>query len=446
MQREIKDELQRALEQLGYTQLRQIQEDVFDAFGTGHDLYVQALTGSGKTLAYLLPVLNSIDSLEQKTKAVIIAPTRELAQQIHRTCTELSSYMIIHTACMIGGTDPGQQLAALKQSPEIIIGTAGRLLDLMNRGLIRTDFLQYIILDEADQLLSLGQKEEITSLLGLLPPVQTAFFSATMNESLHAFLKPDVIDIKASEIRINPDIRQYYSVSKTPEKDLLQILHSLPVHSAIIFFQYRSQCNKITGVLQDNRILCASLTGEMNQKKRTSVLNLFRKGDIRILCTTDVSARGLDIPDVSHVIHYGLPFDRDSLIHRAGRSMHEGGEGISILLLSEEEAESELGILMKNQSHELQIGPGLDSDLSIPIEKEIHSVSDVRTYYLRAGRQDGLRVKDIVGALCSVVPFEKIGTVDVKPDHSVIQIMSSENISGTIKIKGSNRRLEVLKK
>ena len=441
---QLKESLCQALVSAGFKELRPVQEQTFEAFQSGKDLYVQAKTGSGKTAAYLLPVLNEIEPFEKKLRAVIITPTRELALQVTKVSRQFTSGQVIRTACLIGGYEREDQEAVLKQSPEIIIATAGRFLELMKENLVRTEDLRTIILDEADQLLDLGQKDEVTEILSLLPKVRTALFSATLDETLESLLEENHLVLVFDEAGVNPVIRQHHIITEDPGASLSVILHRLPAETALVFFGFRSDCEKAYERLKAEGILAGNLTGAMNQKKRTAVINAVREGKIRVLCATDVAARGLDLPGISHVIHIGIPFAENDYIHRAGRSGHGAGTGVSILVLTKEEAESETGktILLNSSPFILSEEPA--ADLSVPLEREKKDPS-FREYYIRAGKQDGIRMKDIIGALCTIVPFEDIGTVTILKDHSTAQIRSCNNLPGRLKIKGTIRRIEPLK-
>ncbi len=429
----------------GFSVLRPVQEQAFDAFQTGKDLYVQARTGSGKTAAYLLPVLNDIRDFEKETKALVIAPTRELAFQITRTARQLAAGRVIRTACLTGGNDRSDQEAMLRQSPQLIIATAGRLLELLEQGLIRTDSLASVILDEADQLLDLGQKDEVAAILSFLPPVRTALLSATMNETLAAFLKEGYLTLVIDAAGVNPDIRQYYCIREDAFSSLPALLASLPVETALVFFNFRSDCEKAAEQLRKQGILAGVLTGQLSQKKRTAVLKEVREGKIRVLCTSDVASRGLDLPGISHVLHIGIPFAETDYIHRSGRSMHSGGSGVSLIVLSPEEAESEAGRELARSASPLEPGGPVQTDLTVPLTKKQQETPLFTRYYIRAGRQDGIRIKDIIGALCTIVPFAEIGTVTVLTDHTVAEVRACNNLPDKLKIKGTIRRIETLK-
>ena len=441
---EIKETLRKGMESTGYHELRKMQKDVFDAFQTGKDLYIQSETGSGKTAAYLLPILNDTLPLEGKTIAVILTPTRELALQVHQLLLSLASYMRIRTVCLTGGKDSREQISLLNQNPSVIVGTAGRFLDLLRQGHIKTGHFKYIILDEADQLLVTGQTEQLTEILQLLPKLQTAMFSATMNPLLLSYLDKNCTILEYQNVGVSSSVKQFYLVSENKEQTLLEILQSLTVESAIVFFQYRSECEKAAQFLQENNILTGYLTGKLEQRKRTAIIRKFRNGEIRVLCASDVASRGLDVHGVTNIIHFGLPYDDISYIHRAGRSMHEGGKGNSILLLSKEEMEQE-------NAHPLLIGASPlilqkehNNDLSTPITKKTAGTIG-NMWYIRCGKKDKIRTKDIVGALCEIVPFDEIGAVTIYPDHTTVNLFSDSQLPLTVKIKGIKRRIERLR-
>ncbi len=436
----IREELKAGMERLGCLELRPFQEETAALFETGRDLYIQAKTGSGKTAAYLVPLLNKIPPLEKKTRVLIIVPTRELASQTDAVISVLAANMRVRSVCLKGGSGSEEQAALLAQRPGIITATAGRLLDLLKRGAVHTEDLTHIVLDEADLLLEYGQKDELAEIMSYLPSVQTALFSATLREELLAYLKPDPVIRCFDEAAVSPDVRVFYVTAEDPRRELPKLLTSLAVQSAIVFFRYRSDCETCAKQLVREGILAEALTGRLDQKKRAAVLRRFRRGETRVLCASDVAARGLDIKGVTHIIQYGLPYDETTYIHRAGRSMHEGGEGISILLLSEEEAASEEAAQYLAGARPLLFSEAA-GDLSVPLEKEKEDTG-IRTYYIRAGKKQGLRPGDIAGALSQIVPFEEIGTITVFTDHALVQILSETVLPSSCKIKGSVRKIE----
>ena len=439
----IRPELQETMNHLGYGSLTPVQKESIPLFLEGHDLYVQAGTGAGKTAAFLLPILNQLTPLERKTRALIIAPTRELAFQIKTLSDSFSSYLKIRTACMIGGKKYEHQVNMLRHHPEIITGTAGRLLDLIRQGLIGMDDLKWVVLDEADMLLSLGQRQEVSAIIESLPAgIQTVMYSATMDESLTSLFPGEYRSVVINETEVNPHIKQYYIRTDNIYEDLALNLRGLPF-GCIVFFNRQSDCAKAVKILHFNSITAEEYHAGLKQSKREQIIQSFSDRELGIVCATDAAARGLDLPNVGLVVHCGLPFDRETYIHRCGRAAHQGGTAYSILLLNEEEAQSEKGQLLISGCEKLASLSEMDLDPDLPVFQPESALPDFHMYSISAGKRDHIRKADIVGALCELIPFEEIGTIFIDDNYTDVQILSEKTLPAQIKIKGKIRKIRM---
>ena len=251
MDMKLKKELMQVLEDLHWLPLKPVQEKTVPLFLEGRNLLVQAATGSGKTGAYLLPVLEKIRPFEDAGYALIIVPTRELALQIRETADLLSSYLPVHSALLIGGIDPSKQNAELKQKPQIIIGTPGRIVYMLEQNLLSLSSLQVLIADEADMILSTGQADEFRTVLAHIDhPVQTVCFSATLTDEVSSFLKDDCETVILDETGLSGQVSSYHLVCEDRYASLLDILEQQPVVSAIIFVRHRSDAAVLAGRLK----------------------------------------------------------------------------------------------------------------------------------------------------------------------------------------------------
>lgn len=438
----LRHELKETMNASGYDDLTRVQKESIPLFMEGHDLYVQAETGAGKTAAFLLPILNQLTPLERKTRALIIAPTRELAVQIKTLSDRFSSYLKIHTACMIGGKQYSHQLNMLKQHPEIITGTAGRLLDLIRQGLIDLSDLKWVVLDEADMLLSLGQRQEVSAILEALPAgIQTVMYSATMDESLTSLFPGEYRSVVIDETEVNPHVRQYYIRTDNAYEDLAQILGELPF-GCIVFFNRQSDCIKAVKALHTHDIPAEAYHAGLKQSKREQIIHSFSNRELNVICATDAAARGLDLPDIGLVVHCGLPFDRETYIHRCGRAAHQGGTAYSVLLLNEEAA-SEKGQFLISGCEQLASLNEADLNPDLPVFQPELPVPLVNMYSISAGKRDHVRKADIVGALCELIPFEEIGTIFIDDSYTDVQILSDQELPEQIKIKGKIRKIRL---
>lgn len=439
----IRPELQETMDFLEYKNLTPVQKESIPLFMEGHDLYVQAGTGAGKTAAFLLPILNQITPLERKTRALIIAPTRELAVQIKTLSDRFSARLKIHTACMIGGKKYNHQLNMLKQHPEIITGTAGRLLDLIRQGLIDLHDLRWVVLDEADMLLSLGQRQEVSAILEALPSgIQTVMYSATMDESLTSLFPGEYRSVVINETEVNPHIKQYYIRTDEIYEDLAHILGELPF-GCIVFFKRQSDCIKAVKALRAKDRHAEAYHAGLKQSRREQIIQSFSHSELSIICATDAAARGLDLPDVGLVVHCGLPFDMETYIHRCGRAAHQGGTAYSVLLLNDEELQSETGQALISGCEQAASLSEMDLKPDLPVFRPEIPLPFVNMYSISAGKRDHIRKADIVGALCELIPFEDIGTIFIDDRYTDVQLLSDKTLPEKIKIKGKIRKIKL---
>lgn len=444
----LKTELQRSLERSGYKTPNAVQSRVIPLLLEGHNLFVQSKTGSGKTLAYLLPMIQNIDTDSRDIQALILAPTRELALQADADARALCLDSRIHCACIIGGMPESIQSNQLKSAPAIITATPGRLLDLLKRNMLDLSALKLTVFDEADQLFSSGQKDEVLQIRRLLPDVQTALFSATISEEQESLFPGDFIPVIMDDpSSINPDITAWQIETDDKFKILMELLKHLPITSAIIFTDYIQTCIDLSEKLQNRNILADAFSSSASQSQRNRIIRRFKEGRIRVLCATDAAARGLDIADISHIIQYDLPFDKETYIHRSGRSAHQGQTGISITLYTPSQKDMETVQYLLQNAKPMPSLPVEIQDLSSPIDKESSKHTEgVQTFIIRAGRKDKIRPGDIVGAFCSIVPYEQITAVEIQDDFSMVSILNADrhiaDKARDLQIKGRRRRIE----
>ncbi len=444
MEIQLKKELMQVLQELHWLPLRPVQEKVIPLFLAGRNLLVQAATGSGKTGAYLLPILEKIRPFEDAGYALIIAPTRELALQIRETADLLSSRLSVHTALLIGGIDPARQTAELKQKPQIIIGTPGRIVYMLEQKLLDLSALQVLAADEADMILSTGQAEEFRSVLSCIDhPVQTVCFSATLNEQVSSFMKDDYETIRLDETAVSERVASFHLICEDRMQALLSVLQEQPVLSAIIFVRHRSDTVTLAEKLKKQGYLAEAFSAYDDEKTRLQVMRRFKEGKIRLLAATDAASRGLDITALSHIIHYDLPEDESTWIHRSGRSGHQNEEGTSILLINSEETSLPLVQTILARTLTLLQGNGNPNDLSKPLLKEAAPQAEVFTLRIMAGRDEKIRPGDIAGALSSLMPFEKIGRITVNERDSTVILFEPCEIK-ELKIKGKKRKIRKL--
>ena len=336
----------RAVKELGYEEMTPIQEQAIPLFMTGQDIIGQAQTGTGKTAAFGIPILQKIDPNNRNLQAVILCPTRELAMQAAEELRKFSKYMHgIKVLPIYGGQDIVRQIKCLKGGAQIIVGTPGRVMDHMRRHTLKMEDVHTVVLDEADEMLNMGFREDIETILKQMPEErQTGLFSATMPgpilELTKTYQKNAVyVKMTPEEVTI-PLIRQaYYQVRRQDKEEVLcRLIDYYDPKRALIFCNTKRMVDELTEHLKERGYGVEGLHGDLSQHQRDTVMNLFRSGRAGILIATDVAARGIDVSDVEAVYNYDVPEDIEYYVHRIGRTGRAGKTGRSFTLVSGREA------------------------------------------------------------------------------------------------------------
>lgn len=334
-----------ALNDLGYEKPSPIQAECIPHLLSGRDVLGMAQTGSGKTAAFSLPLLNNIDPDLRAPQILVLAPTRELAVQVAEAITEFSKHMRgVNVVALYGGQRYDVQLRALRQGPQIVVGTPGRLLDHLKRGTLDLSKLSGLVLDEADEMLRMGFIEDVETIMAQIPEGhQTALFSATMPEAIRRitrrFMKePQEVRIQSS-VTTRPDISQsYWSVYGMRKNEaLVRFLEAEDFDAAIIFVRTKNATLEVAEALERSGYNSAALNGDMNQALREQTLERLKDGRLDILIATDVAARGLDVERISLVVNYDIPMDSESYVHRIGRTGRAGRAGRALLFVENRE-------------------------------------------------------------------------------------------------------------
>jgi len=341
----INDNLLRGIYAYGFEKPSNIQYKSIPIINLGKDVIAQAQSGTGKTGAFTIGILNNIDIELKKTQAIIISPTHELAKQTFDVITNLSSYMDISVVKVIGKTNMSQSINELSKDPQIIIATPGRLFDMINRRHIFTDSIRTLILDEADEILSYGFMDTIYNIIKTLPKTtQICIFSATMpNEILELtkyFMKePESILVNKEELTLE-GIQQFYiqlEQYRWKIDVLLDLYETINITQCIIYVNSKNILNNLYSRLLEENYPISYIHGDMEQKDRESNLNNFKGGKTRILLSTDLLSRGIDIQQLSLVINFDIPKSKETYIHRIGRSGRYGRKGVAINLITTED-------------------------------------------------------------------------------------------------------------
>ncbi|MDK1683721.1 ATP-dependent RNA helicase RhlB [Acinetobacter terrestris] len=347
--------LKQAIDALGFKEMTPIQEKVLKFTLAGHDAIGRAQTGTGKTAAFLVSVINDLlnnpikeQRFRGEARALILAPTRELALQIESDAKDLTKFTDLHVVTLLGGVDFDKQKAQLnKQFVDIIVATPGRLIDFVEQKEVWLDQIEFLVIDEADRLLDMGFIPSVKRIVRYSPRKeqrQTLMFSATfsydvLNLAQQWLFEPVTVEIEP-EKKTNADVEQrVYMVAKTDKYKLLQeILRDEPIEKVMIFANRRDQVRKLYDHLKRDGYKVVMLSGEIAQDKRTKMLDQFKNGQHNIMIATDVAGRGIHVDGVSHVINFTLPEQSDDYVHRIGRTGRAGARGVSISFLSEDDA------------------------------------------------------------------------------------------------------------
>jgi ATP-dependent RNA helicase RhlE len=337
----LSEPIRKALDKAGYTAPTQIQQEAIPPLLEGRDLFGIGQTGTGKTAAFLLPLLERLsqhrqDAIEGTPRALILAPTRELAAQIGESCTKYGRRTELRHTVIFGGIKQGSQVKALKHGVDILVATPGRLLDLMNQGYIFLDRLEIIVLDEADRMLDMGFLPDIKKILKELPEKrQSMFFSATLSKEVEQLAKslvhePIKVEVSPQSTTVELIMQKVFFVDSNKKDALLWLLLEREhLQKVLVFTRTKHRADKVARTLNKKGVKSVVIHGNRTQSQRTKALEQFHRGKADVLVATDIAARGIDVKDISHVINYDLPNEPENYVHRIGRTARAGKEGIA---------------------------------------------------------------------------------------------------------------------
>jgi len=357
---QVPSELIAALAKQDITEPTPIQIAALPVLLAGKDAYLHAETGTGKTLAYLLPLFCRLDVALAATQIVIVAPTHELAIQIQRQCCDLAQNAgrAVRTLLLIGGTSTDRQIDKLKKKPHVVVGSPGRIGELIAKGKLKTQNIFSIVIDEADRLLNEESLQSVRAIIQAAPSTrQLVFASATVEADSASAIKtlaPDSVMLQAGAAAVNENIEHLYLICEERDKpdELRKLLHALDPERAMVFVHRNDVAERIAAKLEHHKIPVADINAALNKLDRKYAMDGIRSGEIRVLIASDVAARGLDIKGVTHVFNFDVPTLSKAYLHRVGRTGRAGAKGLAVSLLTEIEArvvrryQEELGIVM----------------------------------------------------------------------------------------------------
>jgi ATP-dependent RNA helicase DeaD len=470
----LKQEIQLALDELGYVEPSPIQEQAIPELLAGHDVIGQAQTGTGKTAAFGLPLLQYVDPGDKDTQAIVMTPTRELCIQVTQALRSYAEHLDgVEVVAVFGGAPISSQTSQLRAGAQVVVATVGRMMDLMQRGAVQLSSARYIVLDEADEMLDLGFIEDVEKILRLAPSGrQTALFSATMPPPIAKLAEsymydPITIRIEPKKLTVDAIAQAFIEVpGREKTKRLVEVLKAEEPEQAIIFCRTKIGTARLDRELRDKGLRVKALHGDMSQGQRDGVMLAFKGRRLPLLVATDVAARGLDIDHVTHVINYDLPNSPEVYVHRIGRTGRVGRTGRAITFVTPAQRE-EIGVIErhaktrideweppeerlqhapdpKRRDHEAEKEDGGEA-----AEPKDGATNGVAKVFVNRGERSGISEEDIRWALVegAVVPEESIGDIRVLERFSFVELDAEsaakalEMLDGT-KLKGKQIRLE----
>lgn len=433
--------IDKILDKLGI-QLNPMQEETMHAVLHGNkDVVVLSPTGSGKTLAYLMPLVQLIDPKVDEPQLVVVTPGRELALQSTEVLKSMGTGLRT-MACYGGRAAMDEHRVMNKVLPQVIFGTPGRLTDHLDKGNFSAEHVKYLVIDEFDKCLEMGFQDEMGRLIASLPYLERHFLlSATEAEEIPRFVhmgRVETIDYRMDEEQVPERIRIYQV--KSPQKDkletLAQLLLSLDDESSIVFLNYRDSVERTNEFLRSRGFATSAFHGGLEQHEREDALYKFSNGSANIFVSTDLGARGLDIPDIDNIIHYHLPECEDSYIHRVGRTARWEATGKAFFLLGPSE---DIPSYVDAEVEDYEI----PSDLPAPAKPRM------ATIYIGKGKKDKISKGDIVGYLCKIGQLQssEIGKIDVKDRYAYVAVSRTKlkqvlKLTAGQKIKGIKTVIE----
>lgn len=466
----LSEELLKAIEGLHFTQPTPVQQAVIPRALEGEDLLVKSQTGSGKTAAFAIPLCEKLCWEENKPQVLVLTPTRELALQVKEDFFNIGRFKRVKTVGLYGKAPFHIQQKELKQKTHVVVGTPGRVLDHLERGTFIAEEIRYVVIDEADEMFKMGFLDQLESIMKALPNNrQTLLFSATLAPNVQSISEkymnhPVDISIESKQLTADKIEQVCYLVER--EQKLTELYHTLVSNNpecCMIFANTKDQVDEIEAYLQEKDVRILKIHGGMEQRDRFSVMEDFRAGKFRYLVATDVAARGIDIDHITHVINFDVPEDKESYVHRIGRTGRGGRAGKSITLTTKQDkrfldaiynyigyevpvttppdaAHVEAALEKFNETHEktLKLAPTKGEKLS----------KDIIKLHINAGKKTKMRPVDIVGTLCNLkgMSADDVGIINVQDVSTFVEILNGKgedvlNQLQTTPIKGRIRKV-----
>lgn len=450
------EEILKSLETLGYKTPTEVQSKVIPILLEGKDIIVKSQTGSGKTATFAIPICEKIELQQRKPQVLILTPTRELAVQVKEDVCNIGRFKRIRCSAIFGKQPIELQQRELRQRVHIIVGTPGRTLDHIERKNIDLEEIKYLVIDEADEMLNMGFIDQMEAIIKKLPRDRiTMLFSATIPDRIEEICNqymtnPEKIEVHSKNPTTEKIQQGYYEVEENEKFSLLnKIIYTEIPESCILFCNTRESVDNLLKKMKDKNYLCSGLHGGMEQRNRLDVIKKFKKGEFYFLIATDVAARGIHIEDISHVINYDIPSEKESYVHRIGRTGRLNSEGAAITFVASNEirklneieeyigykipkkrlpSEDEINQWKRIFEKNAKVKPKQKNDKNTEFNKEITKIR------INVGKKKKMRVGDILGAITKIegVCAEDIGIIDVQDTCSYVDILGGK---GSIVVK-----------
>ncbi|WP_430510658.1 DEAD/DEAH box helicase [Gottfriedia solisilvae] len=466
---QLSNEIVNALEQLGFKNPTEVQSKVIPLVLNKTDLVVKSQTGSGKTASYGIPICELIKWEENKPQALILTPTRELAVQVKEDFTNIGRFKRIKAVAVYGKQPIAIQKTELKQKTHVVVGTPGRVLDHIERGTLSLEQIKYLVIDEADEMLNMGFIDQVGAIIDEMPRNRiTMLFSATIPDEIknlaNQYMKaPTNIEIKATGLTTD---KIDHSLFEVEEEQKLSLLKDLMIvqnpDSCIIFCRTKDRVDSLDDHLADLGYSCDKIHGGMEQDDRLHVMNDFKRGDFRYLVATDVAARGIDIDNITHVVNYDLPLEKESYVHRTGRTGRAGQKGKAITFVTPFEdrflasIEEYIGFEIPRMTAptkdevenniaafetKMNVEPTIKQAKSEKLNKKIMKL------YFNGGKKKKLRAVDFVGTIAKIegVTVQDIGIITILDTVSYVEILNDKGPIVLKKMKNTTIKGKLLK-
>lgn len=431
----LSSEILSVVQELGFSHMTPIQAQGIPLLLENKDIVGRSKTGSGKTAAFVIPILHNLNLKQRTVQALILCPTRELSVQVSKEVRKFGRRLQeLQVVAVYGGVSAREQILSLQSGPQIVVGTPGRILDLIGRSVLHLNDVKTFVLDEADKMLEMGFEEELLRVVEMLPRErQTALFSATFPDSLKSISRkyqkrPIEVKIEGEDQSLAAIEQILYEYEDCDDKlgVLMRVLQQHPKNSTLVFCNQKNTVNEMVAKFTEQGVPCGALHGDLEQRERDRVISLFRNNSYRVLIATDVAARGLDIEDLELVVNFDFPQQPETYVHRIGRTGRAGKVGMAILLAKPNETLKilELEHATKEKFQKPKLGFRHQHSLSTT-----HSTAAMQTLSIGAGRKEKLRPGDILGALTNPsvgLRATDVGKIEIMDHHSLVAVNASQ--------------------